>query len=181
MEVIGSFGPNPRALRMFLAEKNMTIPTKELDILGGENRRAPYTEKNPGGQLPALVLDDGTVIAETVAIFEYLDETNPAVQAGHRRQLASGMPGHEIAFAGDFVEHLAGVQVARLDLRPVVTDREQRLRGMELHVVEGPESSVGQLAHEPARRQLVQGNVSLGAAGREQPAVRTEVDRVPGI
>jgi glutathione S-transferase len=77
MEVIGSFGPNPRALRMFLAEKNMTIPTKELDILGGENRRAPYTDKNPGGQLPALVLDDGTVIAETVAIFEYLDETNP--------------------------------------------------------------------------------------------------------
>ncbi len=77
MQVIGSFGPNPRALRMFLAEKGMEIPTKELDILAGENRRAPYTDQNPGGQLPALVLDDGTVIAETVAIFEYLDETNP--------------------------------------------------------------------------------------------------------
>ena len=77
MEIIGSFGPNPRALRMFLAEKNMEIPTKELDILAGENRKPPYTDKNPGGQLPSLVLDDGTVIAETVAIFEYLDETNP--------------------------------------------------------------------------------------------------------
>src|ERR1043166_680412 len=77
MEIIGSFGPNPRALRMFLAEKGMEIPTKEIDILAGENRRPPYTDKNPGGQLPALVLDDGTVIAETVAIFEYLDETNP--------------------------------------------------------------------------------------------------------
>ena len=77
MEIIGSFGPNPRALRMFLAEKGMDIPTKEIDILAGENRKAPYTDKNPGGQLPALVLDDGTVIGETVAIFEYLDETNP--------------------------------------------------------------------------------------------------------
>ena len=77
MEIIGSFGPNPRALRMFLAEKGMEIPTKEIDILAGENRKAPYTDKNPGAQLPALVLDDGTVIGETVAIFEYLDETNP--------------------------------------------------------------------------------------------------------
>src|SRR6185295_15502403 len=77
MEIIGSFGPNPRALRMFLAEKGMEIPTKELDILAGENRKPPYTDKNPGAQLPALVLDDGTVIGETVAIFEYLDETNP--------------------------------------------------------------------------------------------------------
>lgn len=77
MEIIGSFGPNPRALRMFLAEKGMEIPTKEIDILAGENRKPPYTDKNPGAQLPALVLDDGTVIGETVAIFEYLDETNP--------------------------------------------------------------------------------------------------------
>ena len=77
MQIYGSFGPNPRALRMFLAEKGITIPTKELDILGAENRRPPYTEKNPGGQLPALELDDGTVIGETVAIFEYLEEQNP--------------------------------------------------------------------------------------------------------
>ena len=77
MQINGSFGPNPRALRMILAEKSITIPTKELDLLGAENRRAPYTDKNPGGQLPALELDDGTVIGETVAIFEYLEEQNP--------------------------------------------------------------------------------------------------------
>lgn len=77
MQIYGSFGPNPRALRMFLAEKNLTIPTKELDLMGGENRRPPYTDKNPGGQLPALELDDGTMIAETVPIFEYLEEQNP--------------------------------------------------------------------------------------------------------
>jgi len=78
MKLIDSFGPNPRAVRMFLAEKGITIPSEELDLLGGENRRPPYTDKNPGGQMPALELDDGTTIAETVAIFEYLEEKNPS-------------------------------------------------------------------------------------------------------
>ncbi len=78
MLLLESFGPNPRKVRMYLAEKGLKIPNKELDILGGENRKAPYTDKNPGGQIPALELDDGKVIAETVAIFEYLDEKNPS-------------------------------------------------------------------------------------------------------
>ncbi len=77
MKVYDSLGPNPRALRMFLAEKGLDIPTTQLDILGAENRRAPYTDRNPGGQLPALELEDGRVIAETVAIFEYLEEKHP--------------------------------------------------------------------------------------------------------
>lgn len=77
MYVYNSFGPNPRALRMFLAEKAMEIPTKDLDIMAAENRKPPYTDKNPGGQIPALELDDGTVIGETVAIFELLEETKP--------------------------------------------------------------------------------------------------------
>jgi len=63
---------------MFLAEKGITIPTEEVDLIGGENRRGPYTGRNPGGQLPALELDDGTMLAETVAIFEYLEELHPA-------------------------------------------------------------------------------------------------------
>src|SRR5215468_5298119 len=77
MKVYDSFGPNPRALRMFLAEKELALPKIDVDLLGAENRRAPYTDKNPGGQLPALVLDDGRVFGETVAIFEYLEEKHP--------------------------------------------------------------------------------------------------------
>ena len=77
MKVYDSLGPNPRALRMFLIEKGLDIPSAQLDILGAENRRAPYTDRNPGGQVPALELDDGRVIAETVAIFEYLEEKHP--------------------------------------------------------------------------------------------------------
>ena len=77
MKIYDSFGPNPRALRMFLHEKALDLPKADVDLLGAENRRAPYTEKNPGGQLPALELDDGRVLGETVAIFEYLEEKQP--------------------------------------------------------------------------------------------------------
>jgi glutathione S-transferase len=62
---------------MFLAEKDLKLDMRELDIRGGENRRNPYLQKNPGGQMPALELEDGTVIGETVAIFEYLEEQRP--------------------------------------------------------------------------------------------------------
>lgn len=72
-----SLGPNPRAMRMYLSEKGITIPTRELDILAAENRKPPYIERNPGGQIPALELDNGKCIGETVAIFEYLEEKHP--------------------------------------------------------------------------------------------------------
>lgn len=76
MKFYNSVGPNPRMVRMFMAEKGIdNIPKVEVDLLAGENRREPYTtEVNPAGQCPALELDDGTVIAEITAICEYLDE-----------------------------------------------------------------------------------------------------------
>lgn len=77
MKLLNSVGPNPRMVRMFMAEKNISVSLVDLDLLGGENRRAPYTDKNPGGQIPSLELDDGKVIAETVAICEYLEELHP--------------------------------------------------------------------------------------------------------
>lgn len=77
MRFYDSYGPNPRAARMFLLEKGLVLPTVDVDLLGGENRRGEYLERNPGGQVPALELDDGRLLAETVAIFEYLEETRP--------------------------------------------------------------------------------------------------------
>jgi glutathione S-transferase len=62
---------------MFLAEKGLTLPTIEVDLMAGENRRGAYREKNPFGQLPALELDDGRVISETTVICEYLEERKP--------------------------------------------------------------------------------------------------------
>jgi glutathione S-transferase len=72
-----SLGPNPRGLRMFLLEKDLALPKIDVDLLGAENRGAAYVAKNPGGQVPALELDDGRVLGETVAIFEYLEEKHP--------------------------------------------------------------------------------------------------------
>jgi glutathione S-transferase len=77
MQLYDSFGPNPRAMRIFLAEKGITIPKKDVDLMGAENRKPPYTDRNPGGQLPALELDNGKCIGETVAIWEYLEEKHP--------------------------------------------------------------------------------------------------------
>lgn len=77
MLLYDSMAPNPRATRMFLAEKGLKIPTKEVDLAAGENRKPPYIDRNPGGQLPALELDDGRCLGETVAIWEYLEEKHP--------------------------------------------------------------------------------------------------------
>jgi glutathione S-transferase len=70
-------GPNPRVVRMFMAEKGIEIPLETVDLMGGENRKPPYTGKNPSGQLPCLELDDGTHLAEITAICEYLEDTHP--------------------------------------------------------------------------------------------------------
>ena len=77
MLLYNSIGPNPRVVRMFMAERGIDIPRVEVDLRGGENRREPYLAKNPAGQCPALELDDGTVLAEITAICEYLDEKYP--------------------------------------------------------------------------------------------------------
>lgn len=77
MKLYNSIGPNPRVVRMFMAERGIEVPKQEVDLRGGENRREPYTDKNPSGQLPALELDDGTVLSEITAICEYLDEKAP--------------------------------------------------------------------------------------------------------
>ena len=74
MKFYNSIGPNPRVVRMFMAEKGIDVPKVEIDLRAGENRREPYTKLNPAGQMPALELDDGTVLAEVTAICEYLDE-----------------------------------------------------------------------------------------------------------
>lgn len=77
MKFYNSVGPNPRVVRMFMAERGIEVPRVEVDLRGGENRRPPYTAKNPAGQTPYLELDDGTVLTEITAICEYLDETAP--------------------------------------------------------------------------------------------------------
>jgi glutathione S-transferase len=68
--------PNPRRVRIFLAEKGIEVPFEELDILKGL-KTPEFTRLNPFQRVPVLVLDDGTSIAETMAICRYFEETKP--------------------------------------------------------------------------------------------------------
>lgn len=76
MKIYDSIGPNPKMVRMFAAEKGFTFSeTETVDIMAGANRQAPYTDKNPAGQMPSVELDDGSIVCETIAICELIDET----------------------------------------------------------------------------------------------------------
>lgn len=77
MKLYNSIGPNPHVVRMFMAERGISLPTEMVDLPSGENRQSDYLKVNPAGQTPALVLDDGSVISEILVICEYLDETQP--------------------------------------------------------------------------------------------------------
>lgn len=76
MKFYNSVGPNPKMVRMYLAERGLDLETVEIDILAGENRQGDYATRNPRGQLPCLELDDGSYLAEITAICEYLDDIN---------------------------------------------------------------------------------------------------------
>lgn len=74
MKFYNSVGPNPRMVRIFMSELGVEIPSEDVDIRSGVNRQPDFLKINASGQCPALVLDDGTVIAEITAICEYLDD-----------------------------------------------------------------------------------------------------------
>jgi glutathione S-transferase len=77
MKFYNSIGPNPRVVRMFMAEKGIEIPREDVDLLKGDNRREPYLQKNSAGQMPALELDSGHCVTEITAICEYLEDIHP--------------------------------------------------------------------------------------------------------
>jgi len=69
--------PNPKRLSLFLAEKSIDIETVIVDLMEGEQRKEPYLSVNAWGTVPALVLDDGTLMIEVIGIFSYLEELYP--------------------------------------------------------------------------------------------------------
>ena len=69
--------PNARRVRIFLAEKGLKVPLEPVDITRGESRAPGYLARNPMGQVPLLELDDGTHLAESVAICRYFEEAQP--------------------------------------------------------------------------------------------------------
>ena len=69
--------PNPRRVRIFLAEKGVELPETPINLMQREHKSPEHRARNSLGQVPTLVLDDGTAISETVAICRYFDETHP--------------------------------------------------------------------------------------------------------
>lgn len=74
----GGRAPNPRRVRVFLAEKGISVPIEPVDIGASEHKSEAYTAINPLQRLPALVLDDGTVLTESIAICRYFEALQPA-------------------------------------------------------------------------------------------------------
>lgn len=69
--------PNPRRVRVFLAEKGLQVPLVQVDMGRGEHKTPAFLARNPSGKIPVLELDDGTCIAESVAICRYFEAVHP--------------------------------------------------------------------------------------------------------
>ncbi len=69
--------PNPKRLRVYLAEKGIRVPYEQVNIVNGENRTPEFLKKNPLGGLPVLELDDGSHLSESLAIMEYFEDLHP--------------------------------------------------------------------------------------------------------
>ena len=78
MKLYNSIGPNPRVVRMFMAEKGISVPMEDVNLMAGDNRKEPHLKRNPQGQMPCLELDDGHYISEIIPICEYLEDKNPS-------------------------------------------------------------------------------------------------------
>jgi glutathione S-transferase len=73
----GGRAPNPRRVRIFLSEKGMSVPVERIDLASLEHKSAEFTAINPLQRVPVLVLDDGTVITESIAICRYFEGLRP--------------------------------------------------------------------------------------------------------
>lgn len=86
-----SRAPNPRRVRIFLAEKSIDVPYENLDIMAQEHKLPERARQNPMTRVPYLVLDDGTVIAETMAICRYFEAQQPEPSLFGRSAVEQGL------------------------------------------------------------------------------------------
>jgi len=73
----GGRAPNPRRVRIYLAEKGISVPIVPVDLASMEQKSPAFTAINPLQRVPALVLDDGTIITESIAICRYFEALHP--------------------------------------------------------------------------------------------------------
>ncbi len=149
--------PNSRRVRMFLAEKGISVPLVSIDLAADEQHGQAYRAINPRRVVPTLVLEDGTAIGEVLAIWRYLEEAYPAtpllgttakdkalVTMWERRAELEGfaavmeavrnavpkLAGRAIAGPHDYAQIPALVERSRLRVADFYSDMEARLAEM---------------------------------------------------
>ena len=88
----GGRAPNPRRVRVFLAEKGISVPTEQVDLGSMGHKSAAFAAINPLQRVPALVLDDGTVLTESIAICRYFEVLQPDPPLFGRGALETALP-----------------------------------------------------------------------------------------
>ena len=148
--------PSPRRVRIFLAEKGITIPTVQVDLRNGEQFTDAFRAINPDCTVPVLQLDDGTVIADAIAICQYIEELHPdppligstpqerAVVTAINRQIerdgffaamdalrntATGLKGRALPGPHDYEQIPELAERGRMRLEHFFRDMEARLSG----------------------------------------------------
>ncbi len=69
--------PNPRRVRVFLAEKGIAVPFEQVEIMSKAHKSAEFAKVNPIQRVPVLILNDGTAISESMAICRYFEAVQP--------------------------------------------------------------------------------------------------------
>ena len=122
-----AFAPSPRRVRIFLAEKAIAVPTVQVDLRNGEQFTPAFRAINPDCTVPVLELDDGSRIADAIAICLYFEATQPApplmgsdpkakaaIAAAQRRAERDGqrLNDEAIALLRQWGEHILGFLLA---------------------------------------------------------------------
>jgi glutathione S-transferase len=121
----GGRAPNPRRVRIFLAEKGVTVPMQHVDIGSHQHKTEAFTAINPLQRLPALELDDGTIITESIAIcryFEALRPEPPLFGRGAKEAALVEMWNRRLE-----LELMAAVQAVFRHLHPAMKEFEQQV------------------------------------------------------
>ena len=119
--------PNPRRVRIFAAEKGIALPTQTVSIVDREHKAPEYLAVNPRGQTPALRLDDGGVLTESVAICRYLEALHPTPPLQVLQ--AQGERAPDLAVHGDAIA--PGVEVRYVEVDELVVRGHRRDRPVE--------------------------------------------------
>jgi len=135
MKFYNAAAPNPRRVRIFLAEKGVEVPRQDLDLMKGESRTPEFLAKNSLAGTPILELDDGTVLTESVAICRYLESLYPepplmgrdALDAAKVEMWNRRMEIEIMSTLGNIVVHSIDFFADKVEQVPAYADAKRRM------------------------------------------------------